>query len=160
MSESSAGVVRRYLESAIAGERNFQSQLESSAAAKAFPAATRELFRESAAVVKQHHEQLSNRLQVRSGGGSLSRSFLSHLFSSSPKQSVSAAANDQGAAQDLVSAFTLGHSQLALFEVVAVAADAASDPDTAALTRSILEEDRRIAQKIWRALGSAFRLGQ
>ena len=52
-------------------------------------------------------------------------------------------------------AFAVENSELAMYEALASVAEAAGDSDTSALARSIQQEERATAEKIWRLLPEA-----
>ena len=151
MAENSAGVIKRYLEDTIAAERSFETQFEGFAKETEDPA-LQDLFRRHAAETRKQHEQLVARLTTLGGSPSTAKSLLAQLFGLSPKIAQIGREGPERSAQNLMIAFAIENSELALYEALATVAEAAGDDDTADLARSIQAQEKIAAERIWKAL--------
>ena len=59
--------------------------------------------------------------------------------------------------QDLIMAYAVEHSEIAMYEALAVAASAAGDTETERLAREIQQEERRAAEKVWALISPSAR---
>ena len=150
MGESSADVVRRYLENAIAAERTYEAQLLQFAEEGAGQAAA-QVFHQHALETKSQHERLTARLEALGGSPSGTKSVLSYLFAPSTKVTQTRS-HDQHTTHNLISAFTVENNEVAMYEALFAVAEAAGDPDTASLSRTIQSEERSTAEKLWSLL--------
>lgn len=146
--DSSSEVIKRYLVDAIAAERNFETQL------KAFSTdgeqkLVQNLFAEHAVETKSQHERLTARLEALGGSPSTLKSFFAHLFNFAPKAAQLASDGSEKNAQDLIIAFAIENSEIAMYEELAIVAGLAGDTETERLARSIQEEERAAAKKVW-----------
>jgi ferritin-like metal-binding protein YciE len=149
-------ILERYLQDAIAAERSFESQLRMFAR-EADDSQLQQLFSEHADETRTQHERLSARLEEIGGSPSAARSFLAHLYGIAPKAAQAGRESSERAAQDLIIAFAVENSEIAMYESLAVAAMAAGDSETEQLARRIQEEERITSEKVWRMLGPAAR---
>jgi ferritin-like metal-binding protein YciE len=149
-------ILKRYLQDAIAAERSFESQLRTFAREADDPQLQR-LFSEHAEETRIQHEQLSRRLEEIGGSPSAAKSFLAHLFGIAPKAAPVEHEDTERTIHDLVIAFAVENSEIAMYEALAVAAMAAGDSETEQLARRIQEEERITSEKVWRMLGPAAR---
>jgi ferritin-like metal-binding protein YciE len=156
MPERPGDILKRYLQEAIAAERSFESQLRTFAREAEDPQIQR-LFGEHADETRSQHERLTARLEEIGGAPSAARSFLAHLFGIAPKAAQTARDASERAAQDLIVAFAVESSEIAMYEALAVAAMAAGDSETEQLARRIQEEERITSEKVWRMVGPAAR---
>ena len=149
-------ILKRYLQDTIAAERSFESQLRTFAREADDPQLQR-LFAEHAEETRRQHEQLSARLEEIGGSPSAAKSFLAHLYGIAPRAGQLAQDQSERATQDLIIAFAVENSEIAMYEALAVAAMAAGDSETEQLARRIQEQERITADKVWRMLGPAAR---
>lgn len=154
MAETSIEVIKRYLEDAIAAERSFETQLEGFSKEGDDPNA-QALFRQHAAETKLQHERLTARLEALGGSPSGTKSFLAHVFGLSPKAAQIGHEKEERTTQNLMMAFAVENSELAMYESLATAAEAAGDTQTATLARSIQAQEKATAEKIWQYLPTA-----
>ncbi|MDQ2711207.1 MAG: ferritin-like domain-containing protein [Acidobacteriota bacterium] len=154
MAETSAGVVRRYLEDAIAAERSFETQLQGFAK-EGDNAAAKQAFHQHALETKNQYERLTVRLESLGGSPSGAKSLLAHIFGLSPKTAQIGHEKEERTTQNLMMAFAVENSELAMYEALASVAEAAGDSDTFALARSIQKEEKATAEKIWQLLPDA-----
>ena len=148
MAEASIDVIKRYLEDAIAAEKSFETQLEGFSKEGDDPNA-QALFRQHAQETKQQHERLTARLEAIGGSPSGTKSFLAHIFGLSPKVAQIGHEKEERTTQNLMVAFAVENSELAIYESLAAVAEAAGDNQTATLARSIQAQERATAEKIW-----------
>ena len=154
MAETSADVVRRYLEDAIAAERSFETQLQGFAK-EGDNAAAKQAFHQHALETKNQYERLTARLESLGGSPSGAKSLLAHIFGLSPKTAQIGHEKEERTTQNLMMAFAVENSELAMYEALASVAEAAGDFDTSALARSIQKVEKATAEKIWRLLPEA-----
>lgn len=149
MAESGAEVLRRYLGDAIAAESDFMAQL------KEFVNSSEDHGLKSA--FEQHHKQTEDqhkrlvaRLEALGGKASGAKGLLSQLFGLNQK-----AGTKTGTTESLIAFYAVENSHLAMYEALASVAEAAGDTETIQLARSIQQEERAAAEKIWSLLQPA-----
>ena len=146
--ESSREVIKRYIEDAIAAEQNFETQL------KAFSkedeqAAVQRVFAEHAIETRHQHQRLTARLEQLGGTPSVLKSFLVHVFNFTQRTAHLGQEPAEKSSQNLIVAFGIENSKIAMYEELAVVAAFADDVQTERLARIIQEEERAAARKIW-----------
>ncbi len=154
MAETSVDVIKRYLEDAIAAEKSFETQLKGFSE-EGDNSAAQTAFRQHAVETKRQYERLTARLEALGGGPSSAKSFLAHLFSMAPKTAQIGHEKEERTTQNLMMAFAVENSELAMYEALATVAEAAGDATTAMLAREIQAEEKATAEKVWRLLPSA-----
>ena len=153
MAETSTDVIKRYLEDAIAAEKSFETQLQGFAAEGDDPVA-KAAFHQHALETKQQYERLTARLQSLGGSTSGVKSFLAHVFGLSPKAAQLGHEKEERTTQNLMIAYAVENSELAMYEALATVAEAAGDSQTAALARDIQAEEKATAEKVWALIPS------
>ena len=157
MTQQSAGdVLRRYLSDAIAAEKNFENQL------RAFSKETdqgpvQQLFAQHADETKRQHERLTARLEALGGEASGFKALMANLFGFGPKLAQIGHDEAEKGTQDLMIAYAVEHSEIAMYESLATAAQAAGDTLTEQLAREIQQEERRAAEMVWQLIGPSAR---
>lgn len=141
-------VIRRYLEDAIAAEKSFESQLRTFAQ-DSEQEPVRMLFEQHADETRLQHQRLTARLEALGGSPSGIKSFLANLFGLSPKAAQIGHDEAEKGAQNLMAAFAVENSEIAMYEALATAAGAAGDYETERLARDIQQEERRTAALVW-----------
>ena len=154
MAETSVDVIKRYLEDAIAAEKSFETQLDGFAKEGDNPAA-QSAFRLHAVETKRQYERLTARLEALGGSPSGAKSFLAHVFGLAPKTAQIGHEKEERTTQNLMMAFAVENSEMAMYEALATVAEAAGDGITAMLAREIQQEEQATAQKVWKLLPSA-----
>jgi ferritin-like metal-binding protein YciE len=154
MAETSAAVVIRYLQNAVAAEKALESQLTAFADHQSDDV-LKQLFRQRALETKSHHEKLSRRLAALGSTPSNPKNLLAHIFGLGSRSATIAHTDRKHTAPDLITAFAIEHSEVAMYEAFAAIAEAASDIDTADLVRSIQHEARAAAERLWQLLPAA-----
>jgi ferritin-like metal-binding protein YciE len=161
MADTSVEVVKRYLQDAIAAEKNFETQLQGFAK-ETGNEPTKAVFQNHIAETRGQIERLTKRLEQLGDTPSAAKSLLAHVFHFAPKaaqlsRDKEGREKEGSTTQDLILAFAIENNECAIYESLASTAEAAGDPETAALARSIQAEEKAAADKIWGLLGSAAR---
>ena len=153
MAETGNQVLRRYLDEAIGAEKTLEAQLEEFALAATDDAELRDLFREHATQTQAQQQRLAARLS-EVGGAEHNRNLFASLFSHSPKLPQSVHAIEEHSLRNLILGYTAETAEIAFYEALANVARAAGDPDTETLARTIQDEERVMAEKLWYLLPS------
>ncbi len=151
MAETSVDVIKRYLEDAIAAEKSFETQLQGFAT-EGDDSAAKAAFHQHALQTKVQYERLTSRLEALGGSPSGTKSLLAHLFGLSPKAAQIGHEKEERTTQNLMMAFAVENSEMAMYEAMATVAEAAGDTQTATLAREIQKEEKATAEKIWKLL--------
>jgi ferritin-like metal-binding protein YciE len=154
--ETAKGVIKRYLEDAIAAERSFETQLRGMSKEGDQPE-VQQLFVQHAEETRNQYERLTTRLEALGGSPSTFKSFLANFFGAAPKAAQVGHEPAEKASQDLMIAFAVENSEIAMYEALATSAEAAGDTVTAQLARDIQQEERRTAEKVWSLLAPVSR---
>jgi len=151
MSETAVEVITRYLEDAIAAEKSFETQLDGFSK-EGDNIEVRAAFAHHAVETKSQHQRLEMRLEALGGTASAAKSFLAHLFNLAPQTAKLGHDPEERTTQNLMIAFAVENSELAMYEALATVAEAAGDVVTATLAREIQKEEKAAADKIWKLL--------
>lgn len=154
MAESSGDVIKRYLEDAIAAENSFETQLQGFAK-EGDDETAKAAFHQHALETRNQIERLTARLHAIGGSTSTAKSLLAHMFNLSPRAAQVGHEKEERTTQNLMMAFAVENSELAMYESLAVVAEAAGDTETAQLARSIQEQEKATAEKVWKLLPTA-----
>lgn len=154
MAETSTDVIKRYLEDAIAAEKSFETQLQGMAKEGDDPAA-QAAFHQHALETKTQYERLTARLESLGGSTSTAKSILAHIFGMSPKTAQLGREKEERTTQNLMIAFAVENSEIAMYESLISVAEAAGDSDTAALARQIQAQEKATAEKVWSLIPNA-----
>ena len=154
MAETSTDVIKRYLEDAIAAEKSFETQLQGFASEGDDPVA-KAAFHQHALETKQQYERLTARLEALGGSTSGMKSFLAHVFGLSPKAAQLGHEKEERTTQNLMMAYAVENSEMAMYEALATVAEAAGDAQTVALAREIQAQEEATAEKIWKLIPSS-----
>lgn len=154
MAETSTDVIKRYLEDAIAAEKSFETQLQGFAG-EGDNEAAKSAFQQHALETRNQYERLKTRLEALGGNVSTAKSLLAHIFNLAPKAASLGHEKEERTTQNLIIAFAVENSELAMYEALVSVAEAAGDTETAALARSIQAEEKETADKVWSLLGPA-----
>ena len=85
------------------------------------------------------------------------KSFLAHVFNFAPKTAQIGHDASEKSSQDLIIAFAIENSEIAMYEELAVVAAFAGDTETEQLARAIQQEERAAAKKVWDLIDSSCR---
>lgn len=154
MAETSAGVITRYLQDAIAAEKGFEGQLKDFAN-EADSEAVKSVFLAHALQTKKQYERLSLRLEALGGSTSATRNLLAQIFGSGAKVVHIGQRTENRTTQNLIVAFAIGNSNIALYESLAAFAEAAGDVETESLARSTQAEEKAATERLWCLLRDA-----
>ena len=154
MAETSVDVIKRYLVDAIAAERSFETQLEGFAK-EGDNSAAHSLFQQHAMETRRQYERLTARLEALGGSPSTAKSFLAHVFGMTPKAASLGHEQEERVTQNLIAAFAVENSEIAMYESLINSAEAAGDTQTASLAREIQAEEKATAEKVFRLIPSA-----
>ena len=154
MAETSVDVIKRYLEDAIAAEKSFETQLQGFSK-EGDDATAQAAFSQHALETKNQYERLTARLQALGGSPSGTKSLLAHIFGMTPKTAQIGHEKEERTTQNLMMAFAVENSEIAMYEALASVAEAAGDTQTATLAREIQQQEKATAEKVWRLLPNA-----
>ncbi len=141
-------VIQRYLQDAIAAEETFENQLRTFAK-ESDQIEARQLFEMHADETQRQCDRLKQRLTALGGKPSGMKSFMANMFGFGPKTAQLGHEEAEKSTQDLMMAFAVENSEIAMYEAMAVAASAAGDTETERLAREIQQEERRTAERVW-----------
>ena len=144
-------VIKRYIEDAIAAEHSFESQLRA-VAAETKDQQVQQMCLQHAEETKWQYQQLGTRLEALGGrppGLQTLKGFIGHLIGFGPKIAQIGHDESERTAQDLMALYAVENSEVAMYESLAVAADAAGDTETETLARAIQQQERQTAEKVW-----------
>lgn len=141
-------IVKRYLQDAIAAEKSFETQLNGFAE-EGDDIEVRRLFSVHANETRGQYERLTARLNELGGETSTFKSLLAHVFNMAPKTPSLGHEEQEKTTQNLMIAYAVENSEVAMYEALAVVATAAGDTATATLARTIQEQEHETAQKVW-----------
>jgi ferritin-like metal-binding protein YciE len=154
MAETSTDVIKRYLEDAIAAENSFETQLQGFAK-EGDNEVAKAAFHQHALETRTQIERLTTRLEALGGSTSTAKSVLAHIFNFTPKAAQIGHEKEERTTQNLMMAFAVENSECAMYESLAVVADASGDSETAELARSIQSQEMATAEKVWKLLPAA-----
>jgi ferritin-like metal-binding protein YciE len=146
--EPKESILRRYLQDAIAAERNFETQLNTMSG-EGSNAAARTLFAQHAEETRSQYQRLEARLDALGGSPSGFKTILAHLFNMLPKSAQMGHDDSEIATQNLIIGYAVENSEIAMYEALASLAAAAGDLQTEQLAREIQEQERHAARMIW-----------
>jgi ferritin-like metal-binding protein YciE len=149
--QNSNELIRTYLEDAIAAEKSFETQLEGFSK-EGDDAEVQALFAQHASETRLQHEELTARLEALGGSPSSTKSFLAHFFNMTPKMAQIGHDKQERTTQNLMMAYAVENSEVAMYEALATSAEAAGDSQTAHLARRIQQQESQTAQKVWRMI--------
>lgn len=155
MAETVHDRINRYIEDAIAAERNFENALESFGNAGNQEPVQR-LLSSFSAKARTQHQRLTALLESRGGSASGAKTMLAQMLAFTPLS----AQIGQGAAekntQHLMVTFAAAAAEMAMYESLAVAGETADETNVAELARVLQKEEREDYDQVWELLsGSA-----
>jgi ferritin-like metal-binding protein YciE len=152
--EDSKSIIIRYLEDAIAAEKSFETQLQTFAK-EGDDTQAHVLFETHAGETKQQYEELTARLNALGGSPSNIKSFLAHVFGLSPKAASIGHEESERVTQNLIMAYAVENSEVAMYESLATVARLAGDTVTEQLARKIQRQEKETAEKVIALLPAA-----
>ena len=156
MPEQPTEVIQRYLEDAIAAEKSFETQLRAFAK-EGRNSEVQHAFEQHADETRAQYEQLTARLEQLGGSPSVTKSLLAHFFNMAPSVAKLGYEADERTTQNLMMAFAVENSEIAMYESLITVAEAANDHQTAELARRIQQQERTTAEKVWRFIAPCAR---
>lgn len=150
-------VIKGYLQDAIAAEKSFETQLREFAKDAQQEPEIRQLFEQHAEETRSQHQALTERLRELGGTPSNAKSALADLFTAAPGVAQAGHARNEKITQDLMMAFAVENSEVAMYESLATVASAAGDGATEILARRIQNQERATAEKVWQRIAPAAR---
>ncbi len=147
-------LIRSYLEDAIAAEKNFETQLRAFAK-EGEDETAHALFERHANETRNQYQRLTARLEALGGSTSGIKTAIAHLLGIMPKAAQVGHDESERVTQNLIMAYTVEHSEVAMYEALFSIAQAAGDSGTAELAREIQQEERQTADMIWRQIPRA-----
>ncbi len=148
--------ITTYLTDAIAAEKSFETQLNGFAKETEGSRAAA-LFTQHAGETRTQYEQLTSRLESLGASTSSAKTFLAHLFNIAPKVAQIGHDQSERLTQDLMMAFAVENAEVAMYESLAVAAKQIGDSVTENLARSIQQQEKQTAEKVWAEIAPAAR---
>ena len=149
--ETSQDLIKRYLEDAIAAEKSFETQLDAFSKEGDNPA-VKAAFAQHSLETKSQYQRLELRIEALGGTASAAKSVLAHIFGMVPQAGKLGLEKEERTTQNLMIAFAVENSELAMYEAMATVAEAAGDSITAKLAREIQAEEKAAAEKVWKLL--------
>lgn len=149
-------LLTRYLEDAIAAEKSFETQLKGFAG-EATNEEARTAFSVHAVETRRQYELLTGRLNALGGEPSNLKSALAHFFNAAPKAAQAGYTDEERATQDLMMAFAVENSEVAMYESLVIAAEAFDDRQTVAVAREIQAQEKATAEKVWKLIAPSAR---
>lgn len=149
-------IIKRYLQDAIAAENSFESQLRGFAEEGDDPT-VRQLFLRHAEQTKIQIELLTARLRDLGDSPSGVKSFMAHLFGMAPKAASLGHDEAERQTQNLMIAYAVENSEVAMYESLATVAEAVGDTQTVTLARRIQSEEQDTAKKVWAMIAPSAR---
>ena len=153
MPETGRDVIQRYLQDAVAAESSFETQLMSFSR-EGDDAEVQTVFATHARETQLQIKRLTARLEELGGSPSAAKDMLAHIFGVTPRTAQLTHTPDERLAQNLAMAYAVEAGECAMYEALAVVAQAAGDTTTEKLAREIQDEERRTAEKVWSYLPS------
>jgi ferritin-like protein len=154
VSETSAEVIRRYLQEAITDGKNTETYLQKFAN-EIDESEAKQLLLRLAVEARKQHEKLAVRLASLGGSSSTIHGLFSQLLGLGSRTSQIGREKNDRIMENLIAVFAAEHGKAALCEAIANMSEAASDHDTAALARSIQDQANASAEKLWQLLPRA-----
>lgn len=146
--------VNIYLQDAIAAEKSFETQLKGFAEDTQGSAAA-PLFAQHAGETREQYEMLTDRLKTLNASPSSAKTFLAHLFNAAPKIAQIGHDESERMTQDLMMAYAVENAEVAMYESLAVVARQIGDTITEKLARTIQQQEKQTAEKVWAEIAPA-----
>lgn len=142
----------RYLQDAEAAERNFEDAL-ASFSKMGEQASVQNAIANVSRIARTQHERLQARLQALGADSSTGKSALAHALAFAPTPVQMSQASGEKNTQHLIIVAAAAAAEMAMYEALATAAQAADDPATEKLARELQQEERNdyeIAERLLR----------
>lgn len=149
-------IIKRYLQDAIAAENSFESQLRGFAK-EGEDSEVQQLFAQHAEETASQIRRLTSRLSALGETPSGLKSMLAHVFSFAPKAASLGHDESERTTQNLMAAYAVENSEVAMYESLATVAETLGDTSTAQLAREIQGEEEATAKKVWQHIAPSAR---
>ncbi|MBW3623809.1 MAG: ferritin-like domain-containing protein [Armatimonadetes bacterium] len=144
----------RYLNDAWAFEKSLIPALETNAN-KANDPTAKALYQEHASVTHQQEELLEARIRALGGELNRAKSFMDQMANTlSGFMNIFHDEYDQ-TTQDLIKSYAIEHFEMGMYQSLESFATAIGDTETAQLARSIFEQEKETAERVWSQIGPA-----
>jgi ferritin-like metal-binding protein YciE len=153
VAETSADLIRGYLEDAIAAEKGFEAELREFAG-EGDDEDVQAAFAAHANQTRHQQERLAERLQQLGPRISTSAHTLAHALERAPQVPQAGHIQEERTVQHLIAAFGGEMSECAFYEALATIAAAAADADTESLAREIQAEENEAGKKFFSLIRS------
>jgi ferritin-like metal-binding protein YciE len=154
MAVTASEFIQRYLQDAIALEQTVEVRMRSMAK-DCNEGAAKELFLRHADESREQTTQLTTRLRQTGGSPSATKGVVAHLLGNLRRRAPVASSTTDRETQDLLLAYALQHTSIAVYEALHAAADYLGDLETSALAQRIQAEEQKAAESFWKLLGGA-----
>ena len=148
--------IKTYLTDAIAAEKSFETQLNGFAKETEGSRAA-VLFRQHAIETAEQYQLLTIQLADLDAAPSSPKSFLAHLFNAAPKVAQLGHNETERLTQDLIMAYAVENAEVAMYESLAVASRSIGDAATEQLARTIQQQEKQTAERVWAEIAPAAR---
>jgi ferritin-like metal-binding protein YciE len=149
-------VIVRYLVDAEAAERNFEDALASFSKTGDQPE-VQSLLSSLSSKAKTQHDRLETRLRALGGSPSTAKSILARMLTFTPVSAQMGHAASEKNTQHLMITFAAASAEMAMYECLAAAAEAAGDQQTLQLARELQAEEKEDYALAWEQLGRSAR---
>jgi ferritin-like metal-binding protein YciE len=155
LNRSGRNPIISYLEDVEAAERNFEDALASFSKAGDQPQ-VQSLMSMMSAKARTQHERLEARLRALGGAPSTMKSMLAHMLAFTPVSAQTGHTPGEKSTQHLMITYSAAAAEMAMYESLAAAANAANDAETERLARELQTEEKEDHHLAWDHLaGSA-----
>jgi ferritin-like metal-binding protein YciE len=148
MAETAQVRINRYIEDAIAAERNFEDALHSFGET-GVQERLKQLLAKAGDRARTQHERLTRLLEKRGGKPSEAKSVLAHMLAFSPLTAQIGHDPAEKNTQHLIVTYGAAAAETAMYESLAAAAEQTGDTDVVALARQLQSEERDDAEQVW-----------
>jgi ferritin-like metal-binding protein YciE len=149
-------VLTTYMEDAEAAERNFEDALASFSKTGDQPE-VQSLMSMMSAKARTQHERLERRLRQLGGTPSTAKSVLAHMLAFTPVSAQMGHSASEKNTQHRMITYAAAAAEMAMYESLATAAEAAGDSETVRLARELQSEEKEDHTLAWNQLGPSAR---
>lgn len=154
LNRSGRNPIISYLEDVEAAERNFEDALASFSKAGDQPK-VQSLMSMMSAKARTQHERLEARLRALGGAPSTMKSMLAHMLAFTPVSAQTGHTPGEKSTQHLMITYSAAAAEMAMYESLAAAANAANDAETERLARELQTEEKEDHHLAWDHLASS-----
>lgn len=151
MAETINDRINAYLSDTIAAERNFETALSTFGNAGVQPE-VQQLLSSFSAKAKTQHERLTDLLKSRGGSPSAAKTALAEMLAFTPLSAQIGQGASEKNTQHLMVTFAAAAAEMAMYESLATAAEAAGEQQVLSLARTLQSEERDDYDQVWALL--------